>query len=117
MIEEAIAEIEKGVELSGGVAIGVTNAIMTHFRFGSRDVAERLFDDLKERARHEYIPPICFVYVHLVRGETDQAFEWARKAYEERDGFLVWLRVTPFDSLHLPSEPRIDELMDRLGLP
>ncbi len=117
MIEEAIAEIEKGVELSGGVAIGVKNAIMTHFRFGSRDVAERLFDDLKERARHEYIPPICFVYVHLVRGETDQAFEWARKAYEERDGFLVWLRVTPFDSLHLPSEPRIDELMDRLGLP
>jgi hypothetical protein len=47
----------------------------------------------------------------------DQAFEWAKKACEERDSFLVWARATPLDSLQLPSEPRIDELFDRLGLP
>ncbi len=35
----------------------------------------------------------------------------------ERDSFLPWLRVTPLDSMELPSDPRIDELLDRLGLP
>jgi serine/threonine-protein kinase len=117
MIKEAIAEIDKSVELSGGVALNVTNAIITHYRFGSREISERLFDGLKERARDEYVQPMCFVYIHLVRAEMDQAFEWVKKAHEERDSFLPWLRVSPIDSWDLPSKPRIDELLDRLGLP
>jgi tetratricopeptide (TPR) repeat protein len=117
MIKEAIAEIDKGVELSGGVALAVANAVMTHHRFGDKEVAERLLDSLKERVRHEYIPPMCFAYIYLARGDTDQAFEWVRKAYEERDSFLAWCRVSPMDSLDFPSDPRINELLDRLGLP
>jgi tetratricopeptide (TPR) repeat protein len=117
MIKEAISEIEKGVELSGDVPMAVAWASMIHFRFGSRERAQHFLDSLKERARREYIPPTCFVYIHLARGETDEAFEWAKKASEERDGFFIWLRVRPVDSMQLPREPRIDELLDRLGLP
>jgi hypothetical protein len=47
----------------------------------------------------------------------DQAFEWVKKAYEERDSFLPWIRVTPTDSWQIPKDPRIDELLDRWGLP
>ena len=117
MIKEAIAEIDKSLELSGGVPMNVANAVMIHYRFGDKEVAERLFDSLKKRASHEYIPPMCFVYIYLVRGEADQAFEWVKKAYEERDGFLLWHRITPMDCWHFPSDPRINELLDRRGLP
>ena len=116
-IAEAIAEVDKGVELSGGVAVCVSNAVLVHHRFGDRQVAERLFESLKQRAAHEYVQPNCFIAIHRVRGETDLAFEWLEKAREERDSFLPWLRVTPLESMELPSDPRIDELMDRLGLP
>ena len=58
-----------------------------------------------------------FVLVYLARGEADQAFEWIKKAHEERDSFLPWFRVTPLDSMHFPIDPRVNELMDRLGLP
>jgi serine/threonine protein kinase/Flp pilus assembly protein TadD len=117
MIKEAIAEVDKSLELSGGVPLNVASAIMTHFRFGDKEVAERLFDGLKKRASHEYIQPVCFVNIYLARGETDQAFEWVKKACEERDSFLPWQRVTPLDYMHFPTDPRIDELLDRLGLP
>jgi len=117
MIKEAIAEVDKSVELSGGVPLNIAAAVMAHYRFGDKEVAERLFDSLKKRASHEYIPPMCFVYIYLVRGEADQAFEWVKKAYEERDGFLLWHRITPMDCWHFPSDPRINELLDRLGLP
>ena len=117
MTKEAIAEIDKSVELSGGVPLNVALAVMTHYRYGDKDIAERLFDSLKNRAGHEYIQPMCFVNIYLARGEADQAFEWIEKACEERDGFLLWHRVTPMDCMHFPSDPRVDELMDRLGLP
>jgi len=117
MIKEGIEEIDKSVELSGGVPLNVANAAMTHYRFGNREVADRLFADLKQRAGNEYVQPMCFVYIHLARGETDRAFEWLKKAHEERDSFLPWHRVSPMDFMKFPSDPRVDELLDRLGLP
>jgi tetratricopeptide (TPR) repeat protein len=117
MIKEALVEIDKSLELSGGVPMNVAVAAMTHYRFGDREVAECLFESLKKRASHEYIQPMCFVHIYKARGEADRAFEWVKKAYEERDSFFPWLRVTPLDCMHFPSDPRIDELLDRLGLP
>jgi TolB-like protein/Tfp pilus assembly protein PilF/predicted Ser/Thr protein kinase len=117
MIKKAIEEIDTSLKLSGGVPMNVANAAMTHYRFGDREVAERLFDSLKKRASHEYIQPMGFVFIYLARGEADQAFEWVKKACEERDSFLPWFRVTPVDCMHFPSDPRINELLDRLGLP
>ncbi len=117
MIKEAIASINKSVELSGGVPLNIASAAVIHYRIGDREVAERLFNSLKERAEHEYIPPMCFISIHMARGEMDRAFEWVKRAYEERDSFLPWLRVTPMDRMGLLSDPRIDELLDRLGLP
>ncbi len=116
-IKEAIAEIDKSLKLSGGVPMNVANAAMIHYRFGDKDVAERLFNSLKKRASREYIQPMGFAMIYLIRGEMDQAFEWVKKACEERDSFLPWFRVTPLDCMQLPSDPRIDELLDRLGLP
>ena len=109
--------INRSVELSGGVPLNIASAAMIHYRIGDREVAERLFNSLKERARHEYIPPMCFISIHIARGEMDQAFEWVKRAYEERDSFLPWLRVTPMDSWRIAGDPRIDEFMDRVGLP
>ncbi len=116
-IKEALAEIDKSVELSGGVPMNLASAAMTHYRFGDKEVADSLFEKLKSRAGQEYIQPTAFAFIHWVREEMDQAFEWVKKAYEERDSFLPWIRVTPTDSWQIPKDPRIDELLDRWGLP
>jgi hypothetical protein len=60
---------------------------------------------------------MCFVYVYLIRGEMDKAFEWIKKSAEERDSFLPWFRVSPMECWDIPDDPRIDKFLNELGLP
>ena len=47
-------------------------------------------------------------------GESDQAFAWLNKAYDDRDALLVFLQVEPvFDGLR--SDARFDQLLQRVG--
>lgn len=48
-------------------------------------------------------------------GDTDAAFQWLKRSYEERGSFMNGVAVTPaFDALH--SDPRWASLMRRMGL-
>ncbi len=54
--------------------------------------------------------------IHAALGEKDLAFEWLQKAYEDRSGWLVYLKIDPmFDPLR--SDPRFTDLLRRVGLP
>ena len=49
-------------------------------------------------------------------GEKDEAFEWLNRAYKERAGFLIHLKVDPnFEMLR--DDPRFLELVERVGIP
>jgi DNA-binding winged helix-turn-helix (wHTH) protein/TolB-like protein/Tfp pilus assembly protein PilF len=53
-------------------------------------------------------------YLHL--NEKDKAFEWLRKAADERHPAMDWIKVDPvFDSVR--SDPRFADLLRRLDLP
>jgi hypothetical protein len=55
----------------------------------------------------------ALVYAGL--GETDRAFEWLDRAYEDRMHWLVMLRIEPqLDSLR--TDPHFAALLRRLGL-
>ena len=44
-----------------------------------------------------------------------EAFEWLERAYEERDAFLVWVKLLPpYDPLR--DDPRFDVLLEKMGL-
>jgi hypothetical protein len=48
--------------------------------------------------------------------DHEQAFEWLNKAYNQHDCNLPWLKLDPFMD-ELRSDPRLAELMHRMGLP
>jgi len=70
----------------------------------------------KERAqRGEYVRPVDFAITFAYLGEKDQAFEWLEKAYEERDGVMLYLKGLPlFDPLR--DDPRFTDLLRRMNL-
>jgi tetratricopeptide (TPR) repeat protein len=61
------------------------------------------------------VSPFGVAAFHAVLGETAPALEWLERAYAERDGTLVWIKVHPrLDGLR--SEPRFRELLKRMRL-
>jgi Flp pilus assembly protein TadD len=104
--EEAIGSFRRALDLSGSPWIQMLLASVQH-RFGDRAEADRLFADLTCRSADEPVPPTCFIYMHLLRDEVEEARRWRERAREERDCFLPWFRVLPDDALRLPHEAEL----------
>jgi len=116
MFKKAIEEYEKVVDISGGTPFWVTELANAYIRIGRRDKAEDLFESLEERSKNEYVPPICFYYIHLARGEEEKAFECLEQSCVERDSFLLWMRIHPLDSKRIPEKQEYQALFKKYGL-
>jgi tetratricopeptide (TPR) repeat protein len=82
---------------------------------GQKRDAQKIIDELKERARHHYIFPSVFANAYLGI-DKDQALTWFERAYEEQDPWLFYLKVWPtLDPLR--PEPRFQALMRRVNFP
>ena len=83
---------------------------------GKRGEALKMLEELKQLSNRRYVPPSGMATVYVGLGEKDQAFEWLEKAYEERDRWLVFLKVdASLDPLR--SDPRFQDLLRRMNLP
>ena len=113
--DEAITELRKAVELSGGGAAQMGALGYAYAVANRRAEALEIVEKLKERSREHYVPPAMVATVFSGLGERDQAMIWLEKAIEERDPWLTGLKVDPmFDPLR--SDPRFVDLMHRVGL-
>jgi serine/threonine-protein kinase len=113
-LEEAKAEGERAVELSGGISATVTQLACLCYQLNDMTRANELFDKLRQRARASYVPPTFLAWIHLARGETDDALELLQEAARGKD---PWLNFHRFQSPapHL-EDPRFDSLLEGLGL-
>ena len=115
MFEEALVELHRARELDDTprvrAILGYTFAVA-----GRGSEAAKILSELQELASHKYVSPYFRALICTGLGERQQALEWLETAYEERSGWLVWLRVDPkLDSLR--SEPHLIDLVQRVGLP
>ncbi len=114
MYAEAIAELEKARSISENswTLAGLGHC---HASFGARAEAEKFLDRLKELSRRQFVSNATIAVVYAgFEDRVDQAMEWLEKAYEERSGLLIWLKVWPiFD--HLRPDARFVRLLRRIG--
>ena len=77
--------------------------------------AENVVEELKDPAKVRYGCPIAIATIQAGLGEKDQAFEWLKKACEERHSRVIWLKVDPtWDNLR--SDPRWAAFQRSMGL-
>jgi len=115
LFSQAISEIKLSVGLAG--IRPVTTAVLGHVYglAGDRTEAEAVLAGLKRLAEQGYVSPLDFVYVYTGLQDRDRAFADLQKAYEERAGLLVYLKVEPmFDPLR--SDSRFGEILRMVGL-
>ena len=110
MYKEAIAELQKAIELSGGSTTCTSNLAFAYAASGRRKEAVKILSDLKNRSKQN-ASEIALMYVGL--DEKDQAMTWLEKAYEERSNPSILLRPA-FDPVR--SDPPFQDLVRRLGL-
>lgn len=83
---------------------------------GKTGKAHELLDEVKDLGKSHYVSPYDMAIIYLGLGEKDQTLAWLEKAYEEREGSLVYLNVEQtFDRIR--SDPRFKDLVHRIGLP
>jgi len=118
MLDKAIAEYEKAVELMGGSPWMVMNLTVAYYQIGKKAQADKLLESLKQRSKQEYIFPMAFCWIHLVRGDLDQAYEWLERACEEHDNFLICIVNGPPEiaAVKIFDEPRFKELLKKYGV-
>jgi TolB-like protein len=110
---EAIAELQTARQLDNTpqveAMLGYACAVS-----GRNSEAEQILRELEELSARRYVSPYFRALIYAGLGEKAQAFSWLNKAYEERNEWLVWLKVDPkLDSLR--ADPRFADLLHRVG--
>ncbi|MCI0391114.1 MAG: protein kinase, partial [Acidobacteria bacterium] len=91
-------------------AIASAMLAVIYARGGALDQARLIFDSLRQYAVNNYFPPYYFAVIAANLGDSDQAFAWLDKAYQERSGWMPWLKHEPLlDSLH--QDARFNDLL------
>ena len=85
-------------------------------RAGKADAARRVLADLERQAADGYVSPVAFATIHLGLGEWGRALPWLERAYDERRGWMAYLRVNPvLDAVR--QEPEFEALVRRMNFP
>ncbi|MGA9771017.1 MAG: winged helix-turn-helix domain-containing protein [Blastocatellia bacterium] len=113
MHKEAIAEFQKGLALSKSTLM---TALLGHAYAisGKTSQARQVLAEL-QRPDQGNVSSYMVAAIYAGLGEKDQAFKMLEEAYEERDMWLVNIKVDPVFS-PLRSDQRFRSLLERTGL-
>jgi eukaryotic-like serine/threonine-protein kinase len=113
--DEAIEEFLLGTKALDGRLRPSTGLAILHARAGRRAEARATLDEVLALAERQFVSPYGIASYYAVSGDNEKALDWLEKAYAERDGTLVWLKVHPrLDGLR--SEPRFRDMLARMRL-
>jgi serine/threonine-protein kinase len=113
--EEAIEEFVRGTTGPDGLPQPSSGLAILYARDGRLDDARATIQAVHALSQKQFVSPYGIASYYAVIGENDRALDWLEKAYSQRDGTLVWLKVHPrLDGLR--GEPRFRDLLARLQL-
>ena len=114
MYAEAIAEFQTGVKLSGSPLM---LALLGHAYAASGKTAEakQVLSDLQQLQDQRYVSPYTVAAIHAGLGDQEQAFKWLQTAVEERDIWLMNLKVDPVFA-KLRSQRQFTDILARIRL-
>jgi len=111
---EAITEIQKAVDLSGGT-YGLGSLGHVYASVGRRSDAQNILQSFTRRSSSTYISPYQSALIYAGLNEKDKAIDELEKAFAERSLSAPFLRFDPRLNT-LRAEPRFQDFARRLGL-
>jgi serine/threonine protein kinase/tetratricopeptide (TPR) repeat protein len=115
MYDEASASFKEALASTENGAMALAGLGHVAARRGRLDEARAILEELHRRSRTRYVSPVAFTGLYATMGEVDAAFEWLEKAYQERRGWLAYLRIEPLLDC-LRADPRFQQFLERMRL-
>jgi len=112
--DSAMREGEKAVKLGNYAVPFVSILGLYSARGGKTKRALELLSILIKRMETEYVSPFWIAVVYMGLNEYDTMFEWFEKAYNQREGNLLYLFVPPFDPIR--EDQRFIKLRQKMSL-
>lgn len=110
---EARASGEKGVELSAGASMPAARLACICYQAGDTSRGDDVFAQLKKRCEETYVAPSVLAWVHMARGENEQAARLLKQAREIKDPMFVATRV--YTRTFFPYGSEVDAILKRVG--
>ncbi|MCJ7565839.1 MAG: protein kinase [Candidatus Aminicenantes bacterium] len=115
MIKEAIVEFQSALDNWKDNSLPLAGLGHAYGISGKKKEAQEILERLLAMSKRKYVPAYDIAAVYVGLGEKDRTFEWLAKAFEERSGFLVYIKCDRrFEGLR--SDPRYEALLKRIGL-
>ncbi|HXC70196.1 MAG TPA: tetratricopeptide repeat protein [Pyrinomonadaceae bacterium] len=115
-LEEAIEEFKFIYKMDEEAYIALGFMGYAYALNGQRAEAETLLSILQDIAERKYISPYSLLLIHLAIGPLERVFQLLEQLYQERNDWLVWLKVSP-ELKNVRNDPRFQDLLRRIGFP
>jgi DNA-binding winged helix-turn-helix (wHTH) protein/Tfp pilus assembly protein PilF len=115
LLTEAIAELDHAAKMSGQSPHVLATLGNAYGLAGDRSRAERIANQL-QRSNTAYVSSFDIALIYAGIGDRKRSFEYLERAYQKREGDLIFLKVEPRLS-RLRQDARFIELSERVGLP
>jgi serine/threonine protein kinase len=113
--EKAIQQMEIAASLWFNSVISLSYLAYALARAGRTEEAREFLVKLDQLSEVRYVDSFLRALVHIALNETEVAFEWLRKACDERSSWLIYMKVDPMlDPLR--SDRRFEEILNIVGL-
>ncbi|MCA1600228.1 MAG: protein kinase [Acidobacteria bacterium] len=110
--QKALEYFQQAIDRDPNYALACSAYALT----GKRQEAQKILNELLDRAKQKYVSSGMIARIHLALGDIDEAFVWLNKAEKDHELNAVRIKVDP-SFAGLRSDPRFGELVRRIGLP
>ena len=114
-LDEAAAAFKEAIANSPNDALALAGLGHVAVRRGRVDEALTILAELDARGRSRYVSPVAQTQLYVTLGQRDRAFEWMDKAFQDRRGWLAYLKIEPMlDGIR--DDPRFHRMLERMRL-
>lgn len=113
---QALASAERAVATTGRHPAALALLAAAQHRSGRTDDVRTTMAEINRAAEASYVPQFFIAMANLWTGNRDEAMRGLQRGYERRDGYLVYLKVTPWADA-LRGHPGFDDLLRKMNFP
>ncbi len=114
--DQAIAELERAVELSGRNQIWLASLASAYAKAGRKKEVEAILDEFQSLSKRQRVSPYWVAWALVGAGKKKEAIAALEQAYEEGWGQMTFLKVASVWN-PLRSDPRFQSLLRRMNFP